>query len=66
LQGDLYLEFGVWKGYSIRCWSRLLKHPQSMLHGFDSFEDLPENWTAFYREGSFSEAGQIPEVSDNR
>src|SRR5262249_641479 len=62
----LYLEFGVWKGYSIRYWSRLLKHPQSMLHGFDSFEGLPESWTAFYRKGSFAEAGQIPEVSDSR
>jgi O-methyltransferase len=62
----LYLEFGVWKGYSIRYWSRLLKHPQSILHGFDSFEGLPESWTAFYREGSFSEAGQIPEISDDR
>ena len=54
------------KFYSIRYWSRLLKHPQSMLHGFDSFEGLPESWTAFYRGGAFSEAGQIPEVSDNR
>ena len=37
----LYLEFGVWKGDSIRQWSDLLKHSASRLHGFDSFEGLP-------------------------
>lgn len=62
----LYLEFGVWKGYSMRYWSKLLKHPQSMLHGFDAFEGLPEEWTGFYRKGSFSESGQIPKIEDKR
>jgi|GEM_PF-343681 hypothetical protein len=62
----LYLEFGVWKGYSIGYWSKLLKHPRAMLHGFDSFEGLPENWTPFYRGGSFSEEGRVPAIVDNR
>src|SRR5690349_19329637 len=39
-----YLEFGVLKGATLRYWSGLLKHPDSFLHGFDSFEGLPENW----------------------
>ena len=37
----LYLEFGVWMGGSIRFWSKLLKHPELRLQGFDSFEGLP-------------------------
>jgi hypothetical protein len=40
----LYLEFGVYRGDATRYWSPLLKNPESMLHGFDSFEGLPENW----------------------
>jgi hypothetical protein len=62
----LYLEFGVWRGYSMRCWSKLLRHPQSILHGFDAFEGLPEAWTDFYRKGSLSESGRIPTIEDKR
>ena len=40
----LYLEFGVFKGETIRLWSQLLKNPNSRLHGFDSFDGLPEAW----------------------
>ncbi len=39
----LYLEFGVFEGYSMRYWSMLLLNPESHLHGFDSFEGLPES-----------------------
>ena len=38
----LYLEFGVAAGETIRWWSSALKNPGSKLHGFDSFEGLPE------------------------
>ena len=38
----LYLEFGVYYGVSMRLWSKLLKNPRSSLHGFDSFEGLPD------------------------
>src|SRR5256712_13477259 len=41
----LYLEYGVWKGESIRYWAGLLKNPGSMLHGFDSFEGFQRNST---------------------
>ena len=47
-QEVLYLEFGVATGASMRYWSQALKHPDSILHGFDSFEGLPEQggyWT---------------------
>jgi hypothetical protein len=62
----LYLEFGVWKGYSINYWSKLLKNPGSILHGFDSFEGLPEDWYGDYGSGAFSESGRLPKVNDPR
>ncbi len=62
----LYLEFGVYEGESIRYWSRVLKNPESMLHGFDSFEGLPERWNADHPKGRFSTGGCIPEVGDGR
>ena len=40
----LYMEFGVYQGAATRYWSRLLRNPKSQLHGFDSFEGLPEEW----------------------
>jgi len=62
----LYLEFGVWKGDSTRCWSKLLTNPASALHGFDSFEGLPDDWSFAYRKGAFSVAGKIPNIDDSR
>jgi hypothetical protein len=60
-----YLEFGVWKGYSMKHWANLLKNPQTVMHGFDSFEGLPEKWTEVYRKGSFNEGGKLPEIVDD-
>jgi len=62
----LYLEFGVYEGDSIRYWSKLLKNPASILHGFDSFEGLPENWDKRHPKGRFSTGGILPEISDAR
>ena len=62
----LYLEFGVWKGDSMRYWSGLLTNPDSMLHGFDSFEGLPENWSSAYNKGAFSAEGNVPVIEDSR
>lgn len=62
----LYLEFGVWNGESIRCWSRLLRHPESHLHGFDSFEGLPEKWHLTKEAGVFSTGGAVPAIDDPR
>lgn len=62
----LYLEFGVYEGDRTRLWSRLLENRDSNLHGFDSFEGLPENWNIFYKKGHFDTAGRIPEIADPR
>ena len=61
----LYLEFGVAAGDSIRTWSKLLKHPDSCLHGFDSFEGLPEAW-GDCPKGTFSTGGAMPQIDDPR
>lgn len=62
----LYLEFGVYYGVSMRLWSKLLKNPRSSLHGFDSFEGLPEDWDARRPKGEFDVGGRIPEFDDAR
>lgn len=62
----LYMEFGVYQGAAMRYWSKMLKHPASKLHGFDSFEGLPEDWTDAAGKGHFSSNGAIPVVDDSR
>ena len=62
----LYLEFGVHRGESIRIWSELLKNSGTRLFGFDSFEGLPEDWTAIDGKGTFSTGGQAPVLADGR
>jgi O-methyltransferase len=62
----LYMEFGVFQGAATRYWSKLLRNPKSSLHGFDSFEGLPENWVGVHPKGTFSVEGQIPRIDDAR
>lgn len=62
----LYLEFGVFQGESMRYWARHLKNPRAHLHGFDSFEGLPESWNIDTPKGYFSTNGAIPSVPDCR
>lgn len=64
-----YLEFGVFKGDSIRYWSNLNTNPATRLIGFDSFTGLPETWRHFLDEtkrGAFDAGGQVPHVDDTR
>ena len=65
-QRVLYLEFGVADGASMRHWSRLLHNPDSVLHGFDSFEGLPADWIFGRPAGYHSVGGQPPEIPDER
>lgn len=62
----LYLEFGVWQGATTRYVASQLRHPESMLHGFDSFEGLPERWNHAAGVGCFSTGGEAPHVDDAR
>jgi hypothetical protein len=62
----LYLEFGVWRGYSMRFWAKLLKHAEARLQGFDSFEGLPEEWKSSQPKGAFDVGGRIPAIDDSR
>jgi tetratricopeptide (TPR) repeat protein len=57
----LVLEFGVRFGTSIRIISELANQE---VHGFDSFEGLPEAWDT-NPKGSYSTKGIIPLVPDN-
>jgi len=61
-----YLEFGCWRGESMRAWSAINQHPDSRFFGFDSFEGLPEQWGAGNPKGTFSVAGQLPVINDPR
>jgi hypothetical protein len=65
-QRVLYLEFGVSHGYSMRYWSNLLTHPEAVLHGFDSFEGLPETWNELNPQGQFTTNGDVPVFDDPR
>ena len=57
----LVLEFGVAGGQSVNYIAGAL--PDERVHGFDSFEGLPEAWTATYQKGHFAQ--NLPEVRDN-
>lgn len=57
----LFLEFGVYNGDSVNLIADTIK---GIVHGFDSFEGLPENWEAC-KAGQFSLGGRLPEVHSN-
>jgi len=57
----LNLEFGVYNGKSIR---RIALLVNQEIHGFDSFEGLPESWND-EPKGSYSAEGYLPEVPKN-
>jgi O-methyltransferase len=61
-----YLEFGVFKGDSIREWASLNKREGSRFFGFDSFEGLPETWRSGQETGHFAVDGAVPRINDPR
>lgn len=54
----LWMEFGVYKGKSIR---KIAEQTKDEIFGFDSFEGLPKDWILSYKKGNFSLEGCIPE-----
>jgi hypothetical protein len=61
----LYLEFGVYRGRTLRWWSQHLTLSAARLVGFDSFEGLPEDWR-FYAPKGWFDAGGPPRLDDPR
>lgn len=64
-----YLEFGVYRGESLRYWLELLESPASRFVGFDTFDGLPEPWTYFGGEleaATFDAGGRAPAIADER
>jgi hypothetical protein len=55
----LVLEFGVYHGRSLRL---LAPGADGHAHGFDSFEGLPEDWTARDGRGDLSTGGRLPDA----
>jgi hypothetical protein len=53
----LTMEFGVFDGATL---ARIAALTPGVVHGFDSFEGLPEDWTHFQKKGRFSLAGELP------
>lgn len=59
----LFMEFGVRSGRSVNHIAR--RRPKITVHGFDSFEGLPEPWTGWtMNRGAFGGEG-IPDVESN-
>lgn len=54
----LWLEFGVYKGKSLR---KIAEQTKNVIFGFDSFEGLPKDWILSHKKGDFSLHGRIPE-----
>jgi len=63
-KAGLYAEFGVNSGGSINFIAKTA--PGQTIHGFDSFEGLPENWGGNnMAAGYFNRGGTFPKVRNN-
>jgi len=61
-KNKLFLEFGVYEGYSINLCSSLITDAE--FYGFDSFEGLPET-QAGWAKNQFNLNGLLPKVNNN-
>lgn len=64
IKNGAVLEFGVRNGESIRYIANKLRDRK--IHGFDSFEGLPEDWTGnAFSQHDFTLHGKMPKVPEN-
>jgi len=61
-----YLEFGVYRGESLKWWLTRISHAGSRFTGFDTFTGLPERWRPTEPVGAFDAHGELPDVRDSR
>ena len=64
-----YLEFGVYKGDTIKYFARINTNPDSRFVGFDTFTGLPEDWISSIRtvkRSTFDAGGELPHSDDIR
>lgn len=57
----LYCEFGVWRGEGI---NYIASKVTGLVHGFDSFEGLPQHWRPGFGAGAFK-VDRLPDVRPN-
>jgi O-methyltransferase len=60
-----YLEYGVYKGNTIKWWVENNTNVASKFVGFDTFEGLPEAW-GHYEKGAMSVNNTFPDIQDSR
>ena len=61
----LYAEFGVFSGRTINIIANLIKKYDLKIHGFDSFEGLPEDWNSTAKKSLFNMNGLLPKIEGN-
>ena len=64
-----YLEFGVWKGQSIKYFAKTNTHTDSRFIGFDTFTGLSENWLKGFSTVNLKHCdagGELPQSDDTR
>ena len=63
----VFIEFGVWRGVSIKHFANGLVNKDSLFIGLDTFTGLPQDWdTAGMSRGSLSADGLLPDIKDER
>ncbi len=61
-----YLEFGVFRGYSLNFFSRILKRKNISIYGFDSFAGLNEDWLGTtVIKGAMDLKQKVPPLNNN-
>lgn len=65
LDNLIILEFGVFKGESLKIFSDYIRSPEARFYGFDTFTGLPEKWLDL-NKGHFNTNGLVPNINDKR